>query len=314
MPKNDLIENINNINIESENSETQLDRLRFSKENNNTELNLFSENSKNEIKINSFLKNDYIIKSLCNLVFIKYDICKYSSGFFIKLKFNDEQKYFIMTCEHIINDGMINKNETIKIIYDQRTKSDKIKLDRKERIIQDFKFLNIDATIIEIIEKDIIKNEYFLSPYMDDINECKDKNIFIAQYSNENLFTDDGSLRSVYPISYKFDHSLNTNDGSGGSPIILSHSDYVVGLHIGKSKLTNINIGNFIYPIASIISNGYHIYKIIKYGEYEYEGEMKDSKRDGYGKLIFENGIYYIYQWKKGMNMEKEHYTIKIIL
>jgi len=64
-----------------------------------------------------------------------------------------------MACEHMINDGMINKNETIKIIYDQRTKSNNIKLGRKERIIQDFNFLNIDATIIEIIEKDIIKNE-----------------------------------------------------------------------------------------------------------------------------------------------------------
>jgi len=308
MAKNDLNEQINNINIgseNSENSETQLDCIRLSKENNNTELNLFFENAKNENKINFILNKDYIIKSLCILVIINYDIFKYNSGFFIKLKFNDEQKYFIMTCEHMINDGMINKNETIKIIYDQRTKSNNIKLDRKERIIQDFKFLNIDATIIEIIEKDIIKNGYFLSPYMDDINEYKDKTISIAQYINEKLCTNDGSLISINPISYRFYHSLNTNNGSGGSPIFLNQTDNVIGLHIGKSKLTNINIGNFISPIASIISNGYHIYKIIKYGEYEYEGEMKDSKRDGYGKLILENGIYYIGQWKKGMKHGK---------
>ena len=142
---------------------------------------------------------------------------------------------------------------------------------------------------------------------MDDINECKDKNISIANYINENLYKADGSFILIKTISYNFFYSLNTNNGSSGSPIFVKdNSDYmIIGLHTGKSKLTNINIGNFIFPIVSIISNGYHIYKIIKYGEYEYEGEIKDSKRDGYGKLIFENGIYYIGQWKNDMKHGK---------
>ena len=306
-PKNDLIEEMSNINVETEDSETQLDKPKISIEKDNTELNSFFENGRNTNKIDFILENDYIIKSLCNIVIIKYDICKYSSGFFIKLKFNDKQKYFIMTCEHMIDSKMINKNETIKIIYDQKTKSNKIKLDRKERIIQDFKFLNIDATLIEIIEKDIIKGEYFFSPYMDDVNECKDKKISIASYTSENLYKEDGSFISINPISYKFNHSLNTNNGLSGAPIFLKdNSNYmIIGLHIGKSKLKNYNIGNFIYPIVSIISNGYHIYKIIKYGEYVYEGEIKDNKRDGYGKLILENGIYYIGQWKNDMKHGK---------
>ena len=306
-PKNDLIEQIAKIDKETENSETQLDKPRLSKEKDNTELNSFFGSGRNSIKINNILKEDFIVKSLCNIICIKYDICKYSSGFFIKLKFNDEEKYFIMTCEHMINSTMINKNETVRITYDQGTKNLNIKLDRKERIIQDFAFLNIDATLIEIIEKDIIKGEYFFSPYMDDINECKDKNISIANYINENLYKADGSFILIKTISYNFFYSLNTNNGSSGSPIFVKdNSDYmIIGLHTGKSKLTNINIGNFIFPIVSIISNGYHIYKIIKYGEYEYEGEIKDSKRDGYGKLIFENGIYYIGQWKNDMKHGK---------
>ena len=305
--KNDLIEEIANIDTETENSETQLDKPILSKGKDNTEFNSFFGSGRNSIKINFILEKDFIVKSLCNIVFIKYDICKYSSGFFIKLKFNDEEKYFIMTCEHMINSAMINKNETIRIIYDQRTKDLNIKLDRKKRIIQDFTFLNIDATLIEIIEKDIIKGEYFFSPYMDDINECKDKNISIANYINENLYKEDGSFILIKTISYKFFYSLNTNNGSSGAPIFVKdNSDYmIIGLHTGKSKLTNINIANFIFPIVSIISNGYHIYKIIKIGEYEYEGEIKDSKRDGYGKLILENGIYYIGQWKNDMKHGK---------
>jgi len=198
----------------------------------------------------------------------------------------------------MIDNKMINKNETIKIIYDQNRKSNYIKLERNERMIQDFKFLNIDATIIEIIEKDIIKKVYILSPYMDKINECKDKNIFIANYFSEKLYTDDGSFISVNPISYTFYYSLNTNNGSSGSPIFLKYTDYVIGLHKGKSKFTNANIGNFIYPIITIISNGNSFFKIKKYGKYEYEGEIKDNKRDEYEKLILENGIYYIGQWK----------------
>jgi hypothetical protein len=307
-PKNDFIDRIDKINMESENSETQLDSSRPSKESENTELNAYFESRRDsikKIKYNSHEEN--IIKSLCNIVLLNYNICKFGSGFFIKLKFNDKQKYFLMTCEHIINNKMINKNETIKIIYDCGRKFNKIKLDRKERIIQDFKFLNIDATLIEIIEKDIIKGEYFFSPYMDDVNECKDKKISIASYTSENLYKEDGSFISINPISYKFNHSLNTNNGSSGAPIFLKdNSNYmIIGLHIGKSKLKNYNIGNFIYPIVSIISNGYHIYKIIKYGEYVYEGEIKDNKRDGYGKLILENGIYYIGQWKNDMKHGK---------
>ena len=301
-PKNDFIDRIDKINMESENSETQLDSSRPSKESENTELNAYFENRRDsikKIKYNSHEEN--IIKSLCNIVLLNYNICKFGSGFFIKLKFNDKQKYFLMTCEHIINNKMINKNETIKIIYDCGRKFNKIKLDRKERIIQDFKFLNIDATIIEIIEEEIIKEENFLSPCITDINECKDKNIFIVNYINENLYINNGSFISINPISYHFYHSLNTNNGSSGSPIFLKDTDNVIGIHTSKFKLKNFNIGNFIYPIVSIISNGNSLYKNIKYGKYEYEGEMKDNKRDGYGKLIFENGIYYIGQWKNGM-------------
>jgi len=321
-PKNDLYEQITNIKTDFENSETQLDSNSL-KENKSTEID---ENERDLISNDFDSKEEYrkskqvkevkeakeekekkikIIKSLCNLVFVKDKICKFSSGFFIKLNFNDKQKFFLMTCEHMIDSQMINQNETIQIRYSQNKISNNIKLNKNERIIQDFIFLNIDATIVEIIEKDIIKEVYFLSPCMIDLNECKNKEIFMPNYINQKLYKNDGLLLSYNPSSYKFYNTLNANYGSSGSPIILKDTEYVIGLHTGKNKVKNFNIANFIYPIVSILSNGNPFYEIRKNGNLEYEGEMKNNKRDGYGKINLENGMYYIGQWKNGFKHGK---------
>ena len=70
-----------------------------------------------------------------------------------------------MKNEHIIDKDMINNEEKFQIIYDDQNKSLNIELNKKERLIQNFKvLLNIDATIVEIIEKDNINKAYFLLP------------------------------------------------------------------------------------------------------------------------------------------------------
>ena len=77
------------------------------------------------------------------------------SGFFITFVRNKKQFYGIMTNEHVITPKMIQNMEEIKINYDNESKNFIIKLNTKERIILCFKkILNIDLTIIEIIEKD----------------------------------------------------------------------------------------------------------------------------------------------------------------
>ena len=307
----DLYDKMSKITSDSDNSETQLDSGP-SKESEKTELNAFFE-FKREDSIISHLdskeenkeEKQKINKSLCNIVYTKnnntYSI---GSGFFIKLRIKEEEKYFLMTCEHMIDSQMIYQNDTIKIIYNQK-KTNNIELNRNKRIIQDFKFLNIDATIIEIIEKHIINEIYFLSPYMADINEIKDKEISIANNLNQKLYTNSGSLLSINPLLFSFNHSLKTNDGSSGSPIFLKDTEYVIGLHTGKNKENNLNLGNFIHPIVSIICNGNPLYEIRKNGNLEYEGEMKDNMRDGYGKSILEKGNYYIGEWKNGIKQGK---------
>ena len=94
------------------------------------------------------------------------------SGFLIKL-FKGTQDFFcLMTCEHVIKKEMVNQRKTIIFFYDSiNAKLKEIILNPDERLIQDFRNLNInemeynlDAIAIEILPKDDIPKEYFLLP------------------------------------------------------------------------------------------------------------------------------------------------------
>ena len=99
-------------------------------------------NSRVKIKINSRGNN----------------ICE--SGFFVELNIMNKNNYFLISCNNFISKEYIN--EEIEIIYGKKSqeKSEKIKLDKSERII---KFLKkpIDVTLIEILESDNIEKNIF---------------------------------------------------------------------------------------------------------------------------------------------------------
>ena len=75
-----------------------------------------------------------------------------------------------MTCEHVIKKEMVNQRNTIIFFYDSiNAKLKEIILNPDERLIQDFRNLNINemeynlnAIAIEILPKDDIPKEYFL--------------------------------------------------------------------------------------------------------------------------------------------------------
>ena len=116
------------------------------------------------IEIDPYAAN--ISKSLC---FIKTQNTS-GSGFLIKL-FKGTQDFFcLMTCEHVIKKEMVNQRKTISFFHDSiNAKLKEIILNPDERLIQDFRNLNInemeynlDAIAIEILPKDDIPKEYFL--------------------------------------------------------------------------------------------------------------------------------------------------------
>ena len=86
------------------------------------------------------------------------------SGFFLKLKKENQPFYCLMTNEHVITEKMINDQVFFEVDFDNQKKQSKIYLKKIERYIQTFTFLNIDVSVIEIIpEKDGISEEFFLT-------------------------------------------------------------------------------------------------------------------------------------------------------
>ena len=158
--------------------------------------------------------------------------------------------FTLFTCCHLIKQDFINPKKTIIFYYGKKENEIKkyIKLDINERFIKCFEKPK-DVTIIEIIESnnlpkekyliadlnyknggfnDYLNHQFYLAGYPDA------ENIFI-EYQNE-AFTSSGQIKQVYN-NYEFKHTLDTREGSSGSPIYLISNRYAIGiLKNGDSK------------------------------------------------------------------------------
>ena len=136
----------------------------------------------------------------------------------------------------------------------------KFKLDKNERIIECFNdSINIDVTIIEIIEKDNIDDSYFLLLNLDYNIENEsfiNKEIQASQYfGRKYLSLEMGRITGRSSENdYIFYHNADTTLGSSGSPILLKEEKKVIAIHKG-AKDNKINIGIFIRIIIDIINS-----------------------------------------------------------
>ena len=182
----------------------------------------------NFIKINKLFD---ICKGVAKIITLK----QLGTGFFIKLEKGNAPFYCLMTNEHIIKRDMIKKNEKIYILYDNQHKKFTINLNQNERFIKDYKYLNIDITIIEILKKDNISSEYFLLPntdYLNGYSQFDNKSIVITQFpKGGDLQFSEGKIKSINFYKYEFSHLASTLNGSSGSPIFLKDSIKVLGIH-----------------------------------------------------------------------------------
>ena len=113
------------------------------------------------------------------------------SGFFIKIKNpdnNHEFKYFIITCEHVVQKEIIEKGAiNIYVDYYYETLTLELILDKYERFIKEYMTeISLDITIIEIHpDKDKIPSLLFLEPdyeILNGTNNYLNKKIIIHHY------------------------------------------------------------------------------------------------------------------------------------
>ena len=267
--KKDVISNdINNISIKDETSKIKLedDKILLNEQNINTQKIKKNEN-KNEIDIDINDKFDespklsldllkIIIeaeKSLCKIKIktnsddnnINYKI---ATGFFLKI---DNSKKYLITANHVLSEDDINKEISL-VIYNKKF----MRLKPEGRNI-DY-FIEKDVTIIEMKETDEIYNDikflFYDSNYIYGYEIYKNRNVFCIQQSLENNSNPMFSMGKIKDINnFTFVHTISTDYGSSGSPIILlnknSNEIPVIGIHRGHKINEQINFGTFIGEI-----------------------------------------------------------------
>ena len=200
-------------------------------------------------QIDSFLYE--VCPSICKIFVLN----KVATGFFIKLYKDNKPLFLLMTNEHIIKKEMIEKKEEIEVYYNNQKKRIKITLNKEERFIQCYKEeLEIDCTIVEILNKDKVNEDYFLLPNIDynanNYIELKNKLINVVQFpGGKDLSFSKGELINI--DKYEFTHKAATKTGSSGSPIFLANTTRVIGIHKSGVKSLQENYGDFIFPIIN---------------------------------------------------------------
>ena len=202
-----------------------------------------------------------VAKSLCQ---IKIKNRPKGTGFFLKIN-SKNTPYMLVTAHHVIRYWLADRNNTeIEIVTDVGNIKQNIKLDAKERKMIFLDNRNeserknfYDITAIEIIKEDNLKDKVKFLEY--DVNcgkinysEYIDKDTFILHHPNgvEELAFSSGKITKINP-GLQFEHSLDTEKGSSGSPILLieneNNNPKVIGIHTSAAFSNNyINNGYFI--------------------------------------------------------------------
>ena len=195
---------------------------------------------------NDFIRS--ISKSLC-IIEIQPS---FYSGFLMQL-FKEGQEFFcLITSGHIITDDMLRRRDKLKFYYDingglNNNKFKEIYLSKDVRYIKNFKDINIDIIVIQIMPKDDIEKNFFLSPdhYINNYNELKNKDIIILYYLENKFYWSDGKINEINNNLFTF--SAISQPGASGSPIFLKDSKNVIGMC--KEGKDGNYYGYFIIPI-----------------------------------------------------------------
>ena len=234
-----------------------------------------------------------------NINQIAKSICKMTTsdnilgfGFLIKFYKRKENFFCLMSCEHIIKKELINQKEKISFYYDNESKKKEIILDTNERFIKDFRDIDIDVTIVEIIKSDNISEGYFLLPnidYMNNLSKLNNKSIHIPQFSDGgNISCAEGTI--IKANKYELNFKCNKKNISSGNPLLLKDMTRIIGIQKQMNNETKEFIAYSIEPIFNFIKNGfnYQLKNEDEENDEEIEKFIKEKEKDEINKKLKE--------------------------
>ena len=208
-----------------------------------------------------------VAQSICKLTIKEENknIVNSGTGFFMFINFEQKRLNCLVTNYHIIQQDLVDSKKIILIQIEKDNKEIEIQLDNNKRFIKCFK-KPIDITIIEIKDSDQIINDVFFLWY--DLNyvlgyeQYSESDILILQHPlGEETQLGIGKIMNIK--YFEFEHSIETDNCSSGSPVILIGNYKVIGIHKQTNKKNNNGIGTFIGEIFKLMEEEKKEQKII---------------------------------------------------
>ena len=156
------------------------------------------------------------------------------TGFFCEI--DDDAipfKKALFTNNHVLNKQSIEKNKEIGFEYCKEEQKISITENRKA-----FTNEKLDYTCIEIFNSDKIKKFFRIDEdIINNKESLKDKAILMLQYPLGELALDSGKILDIKDNILI--HSVPTEDGSSGSPLIKRYNmNFIIGIHRGGINIT----------------------------------------------------------------------------
>ena len=200
-----------------------------------------------------------VMKSICKIIIIKsQNKINFGTGFFMKI--SDIENYLI-TNNHIISQEIVDKY-MVELEINTENNQKRIRLNFDNRKIKYFGKVK-DTTIIEIKQSDEIYNDVIFLEYDYNYKKGYDRYKNFDVFSIQHPLGGDAACASGRIIDindFEFDHSIPTNNGSSGCPIILYTDNInmiqVIGIHKESHPSKQLNGGTFIGEIFNDIDGG----------------------------------------------------------
>ena len=193
-----------------------------------------------------------------DLKYMKDYICKISgkivgTGFFCKIKYEDNLIPVLMTNFHVIDDKYIKDKKQINIYINNNMKIIEISSDS---LIYSSDRNKYDIIIIKLNNDCGIKNylEIEENIFRDNAEDLfKNESIYILHFpkGGEAYISYGCGIEKIH--EYEISHKCITDSGSSGGPILNKLNNKIIGIHRGCYNRKNYNFGTLLkYPLNEL--------------------------------------------------------------